>query len=66
MIKLYLHFRSLEAFDKGQPVVARTAFVGSDDIEVLLRLKNLVITYQAQGIVIRKKKWYEKLPLFSK
>ena len=59
LIKLYLHFNSLEAFNKGEWVNARHQFMGQDDLEMILPLKKIVMEYQQQGLVIRKRKWWE-------
>ena len=58
-VKLYLHFNSLQAFNKGEWVNARHQFIGQDDLELLLPLNKIVIKYQQQGLVVRKRKWYE-------
>jgi len=58
-IKLYLHFNSLESFNKGEWVNARHQFMGQDDLELLLPLKDIIMKYQQQGLIIRKRKWYE-------
>jgi len=61
MIKVYLHFNSLKAFNKGKWVNAKIQFIGQDDIELLLNMDDIVFSYQQSGFTIRKKKWYEKL-----
>ena len=60
-VKLYLHFNSLQAFNKGEWVNARHQFMGQDDLELLLPIDKLVMKYQQQGLVIRKRKWWEVL-----
>ena len=61
MIKVYMHYNSLKSYMDGEWVVAKLQFVGQYDIEVLLDLRDIVISYQQNGFTIRKKKWYEKL-----
>lgn len=61
MLKIYIHYNSLQAFQKGAWVNARFQFVGLDDIELLLNIKDIVTSYQQTGLTVRKKKWYEKL-----
>lgn len=61
MLKLYIHYNSLQAFQKGNWVNARFQFIGQDDIELILSIKDIVTSYQQNGFTIRKKKWYEKL-----
>ena len=65
MIKVYIHYASLKAFSKGQWINARFQFIGPDDIEVILSLKDIVTSYQQNGFTLRKKKWYEKLFRFK-
>lgn len=60
-IKVYLHSGNLESFIKGSPVNARIQFIGQYDIEMILNVKDIHIISQTDGLVIRKKKWYEKL-----
>lgn len=61
MLKIYVHYNSLKAFSRGDWVNARLQFVGQDDIELLLPIKDIVTSYQSSGFTIRKKKWYERL-----
>lgn len=61
MIKIYLHYSSLKAFNNGKWVNAKLQFVGQDDIEMLLDLRDIVCAYQQNGFTVRKKKWYEKI-----
>ncbi len=61
MIKIYLHYNSLKAFNEGKWVNAKIQFIGQDDIEMLLDINDIVFSYQQTGFTVRKKKWYEKL-----
>ena len=61
MIKIYLHYNSLRAFNEGKWVNAKIQFIGQDDIEMLLDINSIMFSYQQSGFTIRKKKWYEKL-----
>jgi len=61
MIKVYMHYNSLQAFLKGNWVVARVQFAGNEDMEVYLNLKDIEMSYQQTGFTIRKRKWYRKL-----
>ena len=60
MLKIYVHYTSLKAFQEGKWVNARLQFIGQDDIELILPIKNIVTSYQQSGFTVRKKKWYEK------
>lgn len=61
MLKIYVHYNSLKAFQEGNWINARLQFVGQDDLELLIPIKDVVVSYQQNGFTIRKKKWYEKL-----
>lgn len=61
MLKIYVHYTSLKAFQEGKWVNARLQFIGQDDVELILPIKNIVTSYQQSGFTVRKKKWYEKL-----
>ena len=61
MLKIYVHYTSLKAFQEGKWVNARFQFIGQDDVELILPIKNIVTSYQQSGFTVRKKKWYEKL-----
>ena len=65
MIKVYVHYTSLKAFNEGKWINARFQFIGQDDIELTVKLKDIVTSYQQNGFTIRKKKWYEKLLFFK-
>lgn len=65
MIKVYVHYASLKAYNEGKWVNARFQFIGQDDIELTVKLKDIVTSYQQNGFTIRKKKWYEKLLFFK-
>ena len=60
-IKIYLHFNNLKAFNDGNWVNAKIQFIGQYDIEMILNIKDIYISYQQNGFTVRKKKWYEKL-----
>ena len=61
MIKIYVHYASLKAFQSGNGVNARFQFMGQDDVELLVSVNSVVTSYQNAGFTIRKKKWYERL-----
>ena len=61
MIKVYMHYNSLQSFLKGNWVNARIQFVGNDDLEVYLSLKDIKMSYQQNGFTIKKLRWYEKI-----
>lgn len=61
MIKIFIHYNSLKAFNEGKWVNARMQFVGPDDIELYISIDKVVTAYQQSGFTIRKKKWYERL-----
>ena len=66
MIKVYVHFRNLQSFKDGEWINAKMQFIGQDDIELYVNLKDVKLAYQQRGFTIRKKKWYEKLMLWKK
>lgn len=55
-IKVYLSYHQLKAFNKGEPVSIKFAFINQDDVELNLDLNKIIIQYQSNGIVLRKKK----------
>lgn len=59
MIKVFMTRYALQEFNKGNQVVVKSGFQNSDDVEVYLKIRNIVIRYQQDGMVLRKKKWYE-------
>ena len=61
MLKIYVHYASIKAFSEGKWINARLQFIGPDDVELLVSLKDVVTSYQQSGFTLRKKKWWEKL-----
>lgn len=61
MIKIYVHYNSLRAFNEGKWINARLQFIGQDDVELYLKLEDIVTSYQQNGFTLRKRKWYEYL-----
>ena len=61
MIKVYMHYNSLQSFLKGNWVNARIQFAGNEDLEVYLNLKDIKMSYQQTGFTVKKRKWYEKI-----
>lgn len=59
MIKVFMTRYALQEFNKGNQVVVKSGFQNSDDVEVYLKIRKIVIRYQQDGMVLRKKKWYE-------
>lgn len=59
MIKVFMTRYALQEFNKGNQVVVKSGFQNSDDVEVYLKIRNIVIRYQQDGMILRKKKWYE-------
>lgn len=66
MIKVYMHYLKLQDFRNYQPVVIRTSFSSQDDIETFVRLKDVFLQRQNNGILIRRKHWYERLLFWKK
>ena len=60
-LKVYLHYNSLIQFANGSPVIARFGFVGQDDVELNIDLSKIVLKRQKGSVIIRKKKFWEKL-----
>lgn len=60
-LKVYLHYNSLVQFVNGNSVVARFGFVGQDDVELNIDLSKIVLKRQKNSVIIRKKKFWEKL-----
>lgn len=59
MIKVFMTRYALQEFNKGNQVVVKSGFQNSDDVEVYLKIRKIVIRYQQDGMILRKKKWYE-------
>lgn len=67
MIKVYVHYNSLNDYKQGEWVNGRLQFVNQYDIELYVKLKDVIISYNQSGFTFRKKKWYERiLPIKSK
>lgn len=58
-IKVYMSYHQLKAFSKGEPVSVKFAFVDANDVELNIDLNKVMITYQSQGIILRKKKFLD-------
>ena len=54
-----MSYHQLKAFTKGEPVTVKFSFVSPDDVELLMDLNKVMITYQSQGIILRKKKFID-------
>lgn len=65
-LKVYIHYNSLVQFVNGRPVNARFGFIGQDDVELNVDLKEVVLLRQKETIVIRKKTFREKLMFWKK
>ena len=61
MLRIYVHYTSLKAFQNGEWVNARFQFIGQNDIELLIPINDIVTSYQQNGFTVRKRKWFEKL-----
>ena len=66
MIKVYMHYLKLKDFRHYEPVVIRTSFSSQDDIETYIRLKDVYLQKLQNGILIRRKHWYERLIFWKK
>ena len=66
MIKLYINKNHFGSFLNYVPIVAKFSFTGDDDIEIVLRLKDIKMTMQTNNVIIRRKKWFERLAFWSK
>lgn len=64
--KVFIHYNSLVQFINGLPVTARFNFAGADDVELFIDLKNVVVKRQNGTILIRRKKFFEKLIFWKK
>lgn len=58
-IKVYMSYHQLKAYVKGEPVTIKFSFIGPDDVELNVDLNKVVIIYQSQGVVLRKKKFLD-------
>lgn len=65
-LKVYVHYNSLVQFVNGMAVTAKFNFVGADDVELLINLKHVVIKRQNGSVLIRKKKFREKIMFWKK
>ena len=61
MIKIFVHYNSLKSYIEGDWVNGRLQFINQFDVELYIRLKDVVIAYNQNGFTLRKQKWYEKL-----
>ena len=59
MIKVYVNFGSLKAFQKGSWVNAKIQFADQYDVEVVLDLDKIEVATQQNGITVRKKRWWK-------
>jgi hypothetical protein len=60
-IKVYLHYLKLKDFMDYQPIYIKTSFSSADDIETFIDLRKVFLVKQSQGMLIRRKRWYEIL-----
>ena len=65
-IKVYIHYLKLRDFMNYQPIVIRTSFSSQDDIETYIKLKDVFMQKQQNGILIRRKRPFEKLLFWKK
>lgn len=66
MIKVYIHYLKLKDFMDYQPIIVRTSFSSADDLEVFIRLKDVLLRKQDNGIILRRKKLHERLMFWKK
>ena len=57
MLKVFMTRYALQEFNKGKQVVVKSGFQNAEDVEVYLKLKGIIIIFQQDGMIIRKKKW---------
>lgn len=65
-IKVYMHYLKLKDFMDYQPVVVRSSFSSQDDIETFIRLKDVFMQKQSSGMIVRRKKFYERFMFWKK
>lgn len=66
MIKVFMHYLKLKDFMDYQPVMVRTSFSSQDDIETYIKLRNVYLQKQQNGILMRRKRPFEKLLFWKK
>lgn len=66
MIKVYMHYLKLKDFMEYQPVMVRTSFSSQDDIETYIKLKQVFMQKQQNGILMRRRKPLERLMFWKK
>lgn len=66
MIKVFMHYLKLKDFMEYQPVMVRTSFSSQDDIETYIKLRNVYLQKQQNGILMRRKKPLERLLFWKK
>lgn len=66
MIKVYIHYLKLKDFMNHETIVVKTSFSSQDDIEVFIRLKDVLMKKQDSGMLIKKRTWWEKLMFWKK
>lgn len=66
MIKVYMHYLKLKDFMNHEPVVVKTSFSSAEDIETFIRLKDVLMRKQENGMIIKKRTLREKLMFWKK
>lgn len=66
MIKVYMHYNKLTDYMNMKPVLVTPTFVHQEDIEVYINTKDILMRGQKNGIIIRKKKFHERLMFWKK
>lgn len=54
-----MSYHQLKSYIKGEPVVVKFSFIGPDDIELNVDLDKVIITYQSNGVILRKRKFLD-------
>ena len=65
-IKVYIHYLKLKDFMDYQTIMVRSSFSSQEDIETFIRLKDVYLKRQQNGILMRRKKPFEKLLFWRK
>ena len=59
--KLFINYLKLKDFLSYEPILVKASFGSQDDIEIFVGTNEVFMKKQIDGIIIKRKHWYEKL-----
>ena len=66
MIKVYIHYLKLKDYMNHEPIVVKTSFSSQDDIEVFIKLKDVIMKKQDNGMIIKRKTLLDRIMFWKK